>query len=288
MNYDRVILELLDRVSSLEESVNQLKAITSTASALPPISTYSEPSYEQSEDYSSILNVRDTTKYIFDGKRYGKNRLVLAVVQAYVKENPDISAAKLMAVFDKTIQGSLGVLRPETEVKKSYNDYERRFFCAPNEIIRTSTENCVVCTQWGKFNISNFITRAEQLGMHIQVIGSTAANKTERIETMNKSFAIGQLIGQEKFMDLYSDLLLELHYDMEFMEFIRQLRKQIDGAELTNTKAANTEIMHAFYYANINRQFEQVAEIVDRVKSYGKQASAHISIYYAMYVLDFQ
>ena len=30
---------------------------------------------------------RDTTKYILDGKKYGKNRLVLRIVQKYMLQN---------------------------------------------------------------------------------------------------------------------------------------------------------------------------------------------------------
>ena len=288
MNYDRVILELLDRVSSLEETVAQLKANTESNADEFCDATKMEHSYEQRDDLSISLNARDTTKYIFEGKRYGKNRLVLAVVQKYVSMSPDISAEKLMTIFDRSIQGSLGVIRLAREAKYAYGDHERRFFFQPHEIIHTSTEDCVVCTQWGKFNIGNFIARAEQLGMHIQTVGGASSNAHHYGEKMNGAFAVGQLIGQDTFMELYNDELRGLYDDVRFMTFISRLRKKLNGMELTNTKAANTEIMNAFFYSNINEQYNEVADIVERVKQYGKQASAHISIYYAMYVLDFQ
>ena len=72
------------------------------------------------------------------------------------------------------------------------------------------------------------------------------------------------------------------------MMFIMQLRKNLNGLELRDTKAANIEIMNAFFHEKINNQYDEVADIVNCVKKYGKQASAHISIYYAMYVLDFR
>ena len=75
MNYDRVILELLDRVSALEEIVAELKTNTTAKDNVL---------LDKVDDSASVFNGRDTTKYIFDGKRYGKNRLVLAVVQKYV------------------------------------------------------------------------------------------------------------------------------------------------------------------------------------------------------------
>lgn len=162
MNYDRVILELIDRISRLESEVSALKE---------EFSQFSNSSeYDEEGNNISTSTARDTTKYILDGKRYGKNRLVLAVVRKYIESHPNISASQLMSAFDKSLQGSLGVIRSLNDVKNSYSDYERRFFCQPEEIIHTSTEDCVVCTQWGKFNIGNFIVRAKQLDITIDEI----------------------------------------------------------------------------------------------------------------------
>ena len=51
-----------------------------------------------------------------------------------------------------------------------YSDYEKRFFCQPDEIIHTSTDKCVVCTQWGVGNIGNVIARAKELGIGVTII----------------------------------------------------------------------------------------------------------------------
>ena len=159
MNYDRIILELLDRVSALEEEVAKLKGEhTNKSASRTPLEFPSEPS-----GYGS----KDTTKYIMDGKRYGKNRLALAIVQKYVRTHPNISAQQLISVFDKSLQGSLGVVRTYKDAKSAYADSERRFFMQPNEIIHTTTDDCVVCTQWGAFNIDYLIARAEELGFVI-------------------------------------------------------------------------------------------------------------------------
>ena len=161
MNYDRIILELMDRVAALEEEVALLKA--GKNEEVETQDGFTDNNFE-------VNGGRDTTKYILDGKRYGKNRLVLAIVKKYVHENDGMTAAKLMMIFDKSLQGSLGVIRTLEDVKNSYSDYERRFFCQPNEIIQTSTGPCVVCTQWGKFNINNLIARAKELGIEITII----------------------------------------------------------------------------------------------------------------------
>ena len=288
MNYDRVILELLDRVSALEETVARLKSNAEVVENASEETYKVDLGYENIDDFSASMNGRDTTKYIFEGKKYGKNRLVLAVIKKYVSMNHGISAETLMAVFDKSIQGSLGVVRLAKDAKSAYGDYARRFFFQPHEIIHTTTEDCVVCTQWGKFNIGNFIARAEQVGMHIQIVGDSAVTPYGYGEKMNVAFAIGQLIGNDIFMELYRDELQALYNNHSFMAFVTQLRKKLNGLEMSNTRAANTEIMNAFYYGKINEHYNEVANIVNRVKQYGKQASAHISIYYAMYVLDFQ
>ncbi len=162
MNYDRIILELMDRVAALEDEVENLKS--------KPENREEDEENESIYGTSTDSSGRDTTKYILDGKRYGKNRLVLAIVKKYMEENPDITTDQLLAVFDRSLQGSLGVVRELKEVKKAYADYERRFFVSQNEVIKTTTGICVVCTQWGISNVGNMIIRAKQLGIDITIL----------------------------------------------------------------------------------------------------------------------
>lgn len=163
MNYDRIILELMDRVSVLEDEVKQLKeAQSQTESGIETVSVQA--------GLTGNSSGRDTTKFILDGKKYGKNRLVLAVVKKYMEMHPDTTAAKLMMTFDKSLQGSLGVVRTLDDVENSYSDYKTRFFAAPDELIKTQTDVCVVCTQWGIANIGNLVVRAEQLGIDIKIV----------------------------------------------------------------------------------------------------------------------
>ncbi|MCL2523283.1 MAG: hypothetical protein FWF20_09105 [Betaproteobacteria bacterium] len=152
MNYDRVIVELLGRVATLEDEVAKLKEDRVTE--LPVF---------QAESATR----RDTTRYLFKGHLYGKGRLVLAVVQEYAKEHPGISADELVLTFDRRLQGSLGVVRKLEEVKSSYPDYQRRFFTSPGEVVHTTSGDCVVCSQWGAGNINNFVHRATNLGFAI-------------------------------------------------------------------------------------------------------------------------
>ena len=169
MNYDRLILELLDRMSALEEEIIMLKSILISSDA-PPSVTNSNAAPSTPAVNPSAYTGRDTTKYILNGIRYGKNRLVLAIVKEYRNRHPEITAEELMSVFDKSLQGSLGVIRLLDDVKTSYFDYEKRFFCRLDEIVHTKTHDCVVCTQWGVANIGNIIARAKELGFNITVI----------------------------------------------------------------------------------------------------------------------
>ena len=150
MNYDRIIIELMDRVSRLEEEMNLLKSVSSVSDCSPIISSG-----------------RDKTKYMINGVKYGKSRLALAIVNEYLKRNPDCTASDLFSTFDKSLQGALGVIRPLTEVKEKYSQPAMRFFCKADEIIHTNDGDCVVCSQWSSANIQNLIIRADQLGITV-------------------------------------------------------------------------------------------------------------------------
>ena len=109
---------------------------------------------------------RDKTRFLFDNKVLAKNRLVLAVIKKYVKENnPDFE--KLQQVFDKSLQGSLNVIET-VENASRIKDATKRYFMK-DEIELKDGKKVVVCTQWGIFNIVKFEI-AESLGYMIQRI----------------------------------------------------------------------------------------------------------------------
>lgn len=110
---------------------------------------------------------RDKTRFLFDNKVLAKNRLVLAVVKKYVKENdPDFE--KLQQVFDKSLQGSLNVVET-VENASRIKDATKRYFMK-EEIELKDGKKVVVCTQWGIFNIVKFEKNAESLGYMIRRI----------------------------------------------------------------------------------------------------------------------
>lgn len=108
----------------------------------------------------------------------------------------------------------------------------------------------------------------------------------EKETKVSKEFAFSQLIGQERFLNAYNVQLGCLAANPEFRAFVSQLRFELNGKEIVDTKTANKQIANCFYYNNANDRFSDVQRIAVQVKRYGTQASAHISIYYAMFLYD--
>lgn len=156
MEYEKIILDLINRVIKLEKKVSDIE--NGKFKSMPN---------KNSMPVKPSLR-RDTTKYSFDGKILGKNRLVLEVIRKYVSKNPDVSMDELERVFDKSLQGSLGVVRSLEDVKLTITDWEKRFFTKPEEILTLIDGMSVVCTQWEISNINNFIHRAVQLGFEVK------------------------------------------------------------------------------------------------------------------------
>lgn len=114
---------------------------------------------------------KDTTKYRFNGKTHFKNRLVLAVVKAYVEDTPKVTFDKLKKVFPDSLQGSYGVFDTFASARKKYNkslSNQWRYFHKRGEPIKLSDSKIVVCTEWTITNINGFIYRAEELGFEIE------------------------------------------------------------------------------------------------------------------------
>ena len=146
MDYELEILNLKKRIEELERIV------------------FNKPIKTNNTQTSN----RDKSKYMFDGKVYAKNRLVLAIIKTHVKNN-NITYKELSDIFDKSLQGSLGVVELYDNALQVV-DASKRYFLKEEDIIYLSDAKVVVCTQWGIFNIVRFIKQAEILGYRIQSI----------------------------------------------------------------------------------------------------------------------
>ena len=118
--------------------------------------------------FKSDLGNKDVTKYQFNGKEYGKGRLVLAVIKHHVEENPNITFAELEQQFPKNLQGSLGVFCSYDDAKNIYDNSGRwRHFYKASDQIKIQNELIAVCSQWGIGNIGKFTSHAKELGYEI-------------------------------------------------------------------------------------------------------------------------
>ena len=159
MEYNELILDMLNRIVKLEKEVEILKSKEKTGETVLPVSI----------DIDDKVQQRDKTRYMFNGNIYLKNRLVLAIVKEFIAQNPNITCGELKAAFNKSLQGSIGVVEYETIAKKRV-DYKVRFFDKEDEILSLADGNMLVCSQWEISNLPNFIKRAEQLGFEIEPI----------------------------------------------------------------------------------------------------------------------
>lgn len=123
---------------------------------------------------------RDYSKYRFNGESYPKGRLVLAVVKAYIKQNkPNLN--QLREAFPKDLQGSIGVFLTEQEYnarKQSSKDKSERFFKKPEDRLATADgEQILICTEWGKDNVSQFVEHSNDLGFDISLEPSNLSDE---------------------------------------------------------------------------------------------------------------
>jgi 5-methylcytosine-specific restriction protein B len=72
-------------------------------------------------------------------------------------------------VFDKSLQGSLGVIETYENAQK-ISDASKRYFMKDEDALQLVDTKAVVCTQWGIFNIVKFVKRAQSLGFEIEII----------------------------------------------------------------------------------------------------------------------
>lgn len=111
---------------------------------------------------------KDTTKYIFDGDKYGKGKLVLAVIKKYYDKNRNLSIDDLMKAFPSHLQGSMGVFSKYEDARKIFSETgHKRHFIDADELINTADGRYAVCSQWGKGNINAFIDAARKLNFKI-------------------------------------------------------------------------------------------------------------------------
>ena len=118
---------------------------------------------EQSD--KAVKGKKDTTKYTFNGKAFGKGRLVLAVVKDYVSKNPNITFDELKKAFPDEWQAggtkkldNRDVFARLSYAEKKFEDTgKRNHFFKEGETIQLSDEVIAVNNGWGIGNIGDFV-----------------------------------------------------------------------------------------------------------------------------------
>jgi hypothetical protein len=199
-NFSKTLLEnFIDTKSSFDSNVQKIKNELTSENVTEVIKLYLEDYYSTEEINFVLKNISievkeklsvikheevaideplktdrssggmDYSRYCFQNNTYGKSQLVLAVVKAYVKDNPSISYSILKSVFTDKLQGSTGVVATPAEARAKRSDPEKRYH-TKNPIYLLDGP-VWVCTQWGKSNIGDFIDRARSLGYKIDKVG---------------------------------------------------------------------------------------------------------------------
>jgi hypothetical protein len=177
-NVTRLEQQVSSNVCSLSSQIQSVeKSLISLANRLDILVEQSNnrPELEEIEKKrrASVRDIsRDTTQYSFMGNFYGKGKLILAVITEHIKKHPNMTFQKLKEDFPDQLQGNFGVvalLEDALEIIERTSRKHKRHFIAENEILITSdNQKIAVSTQWGAFNISNFINRARELGYQIE------------------------------------------------------------------------------------------------------------------------
>jgi len=113
---------------------------------------------------------KDYSKFLFNSQEYNKGRLVNTVVRAYVDQHPDVTFSQLKNKFPDSIQGGFGVFETTANAEDIYQRWgHKRHYIKTEETIKLQDQTISTCTQWNPENVKNFIKRANELGMAIEL-----------------------------------------------------------------------------------------------------------------------
>lgn len=116
---------------------------------------------------------RDYTKYLFEGEKLGKARLVLALVRRHCELTPGLTFAGLQDAFPDQLQADSptqfsrhkGVVARLNDLKE---DGARRYFVEAGETIQLSDAVAAVSREWNVTNIKHLLIRAAELGYEVR------------------------------------------------------------------------------------------------------------------------
>jgi hypothetical protein len=149
-----------------ESNKDLLTAALSALADNPELDQEERDSIRESLHAVNKAGNKDFSTYRFNGEKYGKGRLVLAVVKQYVTEHINASYSELIQTFNKN---GLKIIATLSEAKSIYKSTGRkRHFI--DEPIQLKDGELAVSAEWGIGNIGRFIALAENLGYTIESV----------------------------------------------------------------------------------------------------------------------
>ncbi len=125
-------------------------------------------------DYTKFYFSFNGKKYDNNGQGFPKNRLILNIVEHYVRNHPNITYNKLEDIFPPKLQGGYGVFKKIFSISEKHK--QKRFFAKDEDIIRLQDGSKIaVSSEWGTSDANNnfqkFISHAtNKLGYEIKPI----------------------------------------------------------------------------------------------------------------------
>ena len=107
-----------------------------------------------------------SSKYKFNGQEYGTGPLVSAIVEQYVKDNPDVPYAALKLIFPDTLLNRFSIFQNEATARTIAKG-GNRYFTKQEQVIKLSDASIVVCNQLTAENIKPFLVVIGELGFEV-------------------------------------------------------------------------------------------------------------------------
>lgn len=111
---------------------------------------------------------RDFSKLEFDGKELRKGKYVLAVMQAFIKDNPKMTMSKLESLFPKKLVRSFGLFEEAAKARKVNAKGKQRYFGRMGQIINLADKKISVTNQISKENLPSIIDAFKAAGARVQ------------------------------------------------------------------------------------------------------------------------
>lgn len=119
---------------------------------------------------------KNRDKYKFFNMKYGKGRLVLAVIKQYVRDNPIVTLAELNSKFTHSSRKGIATVVMYKNALEFASKNRKRHFINSGDIIKLNDADgteIAVSDQWGIGDMPEFIKKAKELNYKIETVKPT-------------------------------------------------------------------------------------------------------------------